>query len=88
MACSGNSALHCCIFAGKNCQYLEVDTMPDRHWVCGLMRELKDWDMVIVSKRYQRDIIPLMAEHIWPHYDIKYNCKTWPSETCDCNGIM
>jgi len=85
MACSGNSKDHCCIFAGVVCKYLEVDTMPERHWVCGLMRELGDWDKVIASDQYQKDIIPLLEKHIWPFYPVKYNCKTWPSKGCDCD---
>ena len=84
MACSGNSVDHCCIFAGEVCQFLEIDTVPGRHWVCGLMRELEDWDKVITDVRYITDIIPLMEKHIWPHYDVKYDCKTWPSDSCDC----
>ena len=81
MPCSGNSKEHCCIFGGVDCQYLEVDTIPGRHWVCGLMREHKDWDLVITDRRYIADVQPLYDKH-----NIDSNCRDWPSETCDCGG--
>jgi hypothetical protein len=86
MSCSGNSKDHCCIYGGVVCKYLEIDTMPGRHWVCGLMRELGDWDLVIASPEYQKDLVPLYEKYVWPHSDVKYNCKTWPSHNCDCRG--
>ena len=82
--CHGNSKDHCCIFGGKVCKYLEQNTMPDRHWVCGLMRELQDWDKVLKDERYQKDVVPLWETFCWPHHEVKYNCKTWPAEVCGC----
>ena len=82
MHCTGNTETHCCIFGGVKCKYLEVDTIPGRHWVCGLMRELRDWDTVIASERYQRDIQPLCDKFLKG----KYNCKTWPAEDCYCGN--
>jgi hypothetical protein len=85
MACSGNSVDHCCIFNGIVCEYLEENSVPGRRWACGLMREMgEDWDKVITSEAYIQNIVPLYKKHIWPHYDVKHNCKTWPSDTCDC----
>lgn len=82
--CHGNSPTHCCIFRGQVCKYLEENTMPDRRWVCGLMREHQDWDLVLSDIRYIRDVAPLMAKYVWPYHNVKYNCKTWPTEGCDC----
>lgn len=80
MSCSGNMVTHCCVFKGIDCKYLEVDTLPDRHWVCGLMRKLGDWDKVIASAEYQKDIQPLCDRYL----KNRLNCKTWPSEDCNC----
>lgn len=52
---------HCCYVAGEPCRFLEVDTMPGRHWVCGLRRELGSWDAVHVDSRY--------VEHVQPMFD-------------------
>lgn len=86
MPCHGNAKTHCCIFAGVECIYLEVDTMPNRHWVCGLMREHQDWDKVLNDPRYKQNVEPLWAKYLWPGRKIKHNCKTWPAETCDCGN--
>lgn len=85
--CSGNSVSICCVFNGQQCKYLETNTMPDRTWVCGLMRQYsQDWDTVIASPEYQADVIPLLETFVWPFNEVKHNCKTWPSYTCDCKG--
>lgn len=84
MICHGNAADHCCYFGGKVCKYLEENTMPNRRWVCALMREHQDWDKVIADPRYQKDVLPLMQKHVWPFHEVKWNCKTWPAEGCDC----
>jgi len=69
--CKGNNKDHCCWFAGKPCQYLEENTVPDRRWVCGLRREYGDWDRAIASEEYQSTIEP----HFGPQ---GVNCKDWP----------
>lgn len=84
LPCSGNTKDHCCYFAGKVCPYLEENTLPNRHWVCGLMREHQDWDKVLSDDRYRKDVVPLWEKCIWPFYTEKYNCKNWPTESCDC----
>jgi hypothetical protein len=58
--CHGNGSEHCCYVAGQVCTFLEVDTVPDRHWVCGLRRELGNWDAVHADPRYQ----PIHAEWV------------------------
>jgi hypothetical protein len=35
------------------CWFLELDTVPGRHWVCGLRRELGDWQAVYADPRYE-----------------------------------
>jgi hypothetical protein len=71
MGCSGNSKDHCCWLNNKPCKYLEVDTVPDRKWACGLRRRFGDWDTVLESPEYQRDIEPYFGP-------IGINCKDWP----------
>lgn len=44
---------HCCYVDGQVCEFLEENTVPGRHWVCGLRRELGDWDLVHADPRYQ-----------------------------------
>lgn len=51
--CHGNGIEHCCWVDGAVCPFLELDTMAGRHWVCGLRRELGDWDLVHADPRYQ-----------------------------------
>jgi hypothetical protein len=51
--CHGNVPEHCCWIEGEVCQFLEEDTVPGRHWVCGLRRELGDWALVHADPRYQ-----------------------------------
>lgn len=85
--CSGKSVTHCCVFNGQECKYLETNTMPDRVWVCGLMRKYgQDWDTVIASPEWQTDVLPLYQTFVWPFSEEKYTCKTWPSWGCDCKG--
>lgn len=70
-SCHGNTEDHCCYIAGEACPYLEENTLPDRKWVCGLMRKLGDWDLVIASPEYQQDVAP--------HFDpLGINCRDWP----------
>ncbi len=74
MPCSGNSETHCCWLEGKECRFLEENTLPDRRWVCGLRRELGDWDKVLASSRYKK--------HVAPRLELfGYTCKDWPDKT-------
>ena len=52
LECHGNGKEHCCWVKGKICPYLEENTVPGRHWVCGLRRELPSWDAVHKDPRY------------------------------------
>jgi hypothetical protein len=74
MACRGNSNDHCCWVAGKVCDFLEENTVEGRRWACGLRRELGDWDAVLASDRYQKDIAPTFEP-------MGVNCRDWPSIT-------
>lgn len=56
--CHGNGPDHCCYINGKVCTFLEVDTVPGRHWVCGLRRQLGSWGKVHADPCYQ----PIKAE--------------------------
>lgn len=72
--CSGNSKGHCCYPDGVNpCMYLEVDTIEGRHWVCGLMRELLDWDRVLSDARYKENVAVFLEP-------VGLDCKTWPAD--------
>ena len=71
MPCAGNSETHCCWLDGKVCKYLEEDTVEGRHWACGLRRKLGDWDKVITSKEYRKDVAPVLEP-------LGINCKDWP----------
>ena len=82
--CHGNTSDHCCYFDNRVCKYLEENTLPDRRWVCGLMREHQDWDKVLADTRYKQDVLPLLEQHVWPYYGVNYTCKDWPTERCCC----
>jgi len=84
--CSGNTPAHCCVYGGVVCPYLEENTIPNRRWVCGLMREHQDWDKVLADPRYKKTLTPLYEKFVWPFYSVKYNCKTWPVKGCECDG--
>lgn len=84
MLCSGNSKDHCCWIAGTSCRYLEVDTVPDRKWACGLRRKYGDWDKVLDSEEYQ--------ENVEPHFGPQgVNCRDWPDlkngQSCNECGL-
>ena len=51
-ACHGNGEDHCCYVDGQVCSFLEVDTMPGRHWVCSLRRTLGSWTAVHADPGY------------------------------------
>lgn len=75
MACHGNGAEHCCWFAGKQCQYVEENTVDGRRWACGLLVELGDWDKVLTDPRY--------LTNVQPQFDAirqlkGMNCRDWP----------
>ena len=78
MTCTGNSASHCCWVAGEVCVYLEVDTVPGRHWVCGLRRELGSWGRVHADPRYQ----PIQA--VWDQIEGIESCGSWPGLGVTC----
>ena len=71
MPCFGNRDDHCCWVAGKPCQYLEEDTVEGRRWACGLMVELGDWEKVIASDRYKKNVAPIFEP-------LGMNCRDWP----------
>ena len=73
MPCAGNAKTHCCWLSGKVCKYLEENTVPSRRWVCGLRRKLGDWDAVLASPEYQKDVAPILER-------LGYNCKDWPDK--------
>ena len=79
--CYGNHEKHCCIFRGVVCPYLEENTLPDRRWVCGLMREMGDWNKVLDSHAYRNRVQPLFDSV--PELEGE-NCKDWfcPKEWC------
>lgn len=54
--CHGNGAEHCCWVDGKECGYLEVDTVPGRRWVCGLRRIHDNWDEVHADPGYVKNV--------------------------------
>jgi hypothetical protein len=83
-SCHGNGRDHCCWFRGVLCPYLEEDTIKGRKWACALLRELKDWDLVLDSEEYKSVVIP-MIESI-PELE-GMNCRDYPygEKTC-CYG--
>lgn len=81
--CHGNGADHCCYWNGEPCPYLEQDTIPGRRWVCGLMRELGDWDLVHEDPRYLNDVQPLWRDEdpLWDWlWQQGVRCGTWGVE--------
>lgn len=57
-ACHGNQEVPCCFVAGARCPFLEENTVPGRRWVCGLRRELGNWDKVHNDPRYLATVKP------------------------------
>lgn len=77
MPCLGNAADHCCYIKGEPCAFVEEH--PDgyidenghsRRWVCGLRRELGDWDKVLSDPRWIS-----MSKDGWRP---GLNCRDWP----------
>ena len=56
LLCHGNCADHCCYFRNVVCPFLEENTVDGRRWICGLFRELGDWDLVLKDKRYKATV--------------------------------
>jgi hypothetical protein len=81
--CSGLTVEHCCWVAGQVCRFLEVDTMPDRHWVCGLHRRLGSWEAVHNDPDYLEHVKPA-----WEGTSIT-DCGDWPAPgtTCGTCGV-
>ena len=74
MPCLGNRTPHCCHIDGKDCPFLEENTVEGRRWACGLMVELGDWDAVIESARYKEVVAPAFEP-------LDMNCRDWPDGT-------
>lgn len=67
VGCHGNGPQHCCYVPGSGipdprgtgqdvCPFLEVDTIPGRHWVCGAKRKLGTWENVHANPAYQEQV--------------------------------
>lgn len=80
--CSGNTVDHCCYVNGQPCAFLEQDTIPGRHWVCGLRRELGSWDAVHADPRYRQAVAPYFEPK-------QMSCGTYPEpgRTCPECGL-
>lgn len=79
MACHGNCKIHCCVFRGIVCPFLEEGMIKDRKWACGLFRELGDWKEVLVDVRYKKQVQPLFDSV--PQFDGKgYTCANYPQD--------
>lgn len=88
--CHGNGEEHCCYLPGTGikdprgtgqdvCPFLEVDTLPDRHWVCGAARVLGSWDSVHRSTQYN--------EKVWVVFEklgVVAKCGDWRVEGQCC----
>lgn len=77
LTCHGNGPTHCCWVEGKVCDFLETDTVPGRHWVCGLRRELGSWELVHADPRYQ----PI--QKVWDRVGI-VSCGAWGPGSGQC----
>jgi hypothetical protein len=74
---------HCCWVDGEPCRFLETGTVPGRHWVCGLRRELGSWAKVHTDPRYLEHVKP-----VWRRVGIS-DCGDWPAvgEECATCGV-
>jgi hypothetical protein len=81
MKCTGNGKDHCC-YLGKYgvCKYLEENTVPGRHWACGLLRENGTWEKMYKDPRYS-DVRVKLTD-----CGVKENCCEWPPVGGKCNG--
>ena len=84
MPCMGNQDDHCCYLRGRRCPF-SIDNYTDeegnfRRWACSLRAEYGNWDDVIASDRYQKEVHPYFPEGM--------NCRDWPEShpnwTCPC----
>lgn len=78
--CHGNGIDHCCYVNGAVCQYLETDTIPGRHWVCGLRRSLGSWLLVHLDLGYIANI-----KSVWDLKEVT-DCGDWRIEGQCCFG--
>jgi hypothetical protein len=79
--CHGNQPDHCCYVAGDRCVYLEENTVPGRHWVCGLRRALGSWDAVHADPGYQQNV-----QSVWdkiPGQPVE-SCGAWGPGSNQC----
>ena len=94
--CHGNGSDHCCYLPGSGvpdpggsdqsvCPFLEVDTVPGRHWVCGLRRELGSWEAVHADARFLATVRPVWRANDPPIAD----CGDWcgPGQCCYAGGV-
>jgi hypothetical protein len=79
MALCRAGAEHCCWVDGEVCRFLEIDTMPDRHWVCGLRRRLGSWEAVHVDPGYLEHVKPA-----WQRTEAITDCGDWPGPGVIC----
>jgi hypothetical protein len=78
MPCCGNGDKHCCWVNGSPCKHLQENTVPGRRWACGLRVKYGNWDDVIASSEYHKDIVPVWGN---PYDPNNLNCKDWPNGT-------
>lgn len=69
---------HCCYVNGEACQYLEMNTIPGRKWVCGLYRTLGSWDAVHEDEGYKANV-----QSVWDQVGIE-SCGAWGPGTNQC----
>jgi len=74
MPCNGNRKDHCCNLKGKDCPFLEENTVSGRRWACGLYRKSQDWNKVILSDEYKKVVAPIFEP-------LGMNCRDWPDGT-------
>lgn len=81
--CTGNTPEHCCWVDGEVCRFLEIDTMPDRHWVCGLRRRLGSWEAVHNDPGYIEHVRPM-----WNRINPSVNCGDYPPQGEACASCV
>ena len=77
LSCHGNADEHCCVIAGKTCDYLEENTVPGRRWACGLLVKYGSWDRMNISDEY----LPI-GQH-WQSINRPFNyCEAFDPRMC------